>query len=132
MKHSVDAICKYGAGFVIIERLSYPVGLAFPGGKVEKGEDESEAITRELFEETGLTFAIDSWLEKTYNEPGRDPRGPMSTRVAVGEGFGTLQNEEGKTKVHILTKEEIIKRESEFAFDHFQIFTDYCSLLQNP
>ena len=40
----------------------------FPGGKVEKGEKESEAIERELKEEFGLNIKADNYLCSTIHE----------------------------------------------------------------
>lgn len=43
-------------------------GIAFPGGHVEKGESFTDAVIREIFEETGLTIlnpqicGIKDWL----------------------------------------------------------------------
>lgn len=130
MRYSVDALCKHQATgkFVIIERLSFPFGLAFPGGGIEEGEDKATAIIREVEEETGLLFVIDSWLPKTYNEPGRDPRWPATSFVAEGVVHGNMCDEVGKTRVILLSKEEIMSRANTFAFDHYQIFCDYMSL----
>ena len=33
-------------------------GIAFPGGQVEKDEPFTDAVIREVFEETGLTISI--------------------------------------------------------------------------
>jgi 8-oxo-dGTP diphosphatase len=47
---------------------------ALPGGFCEENEPAAEAIRRELEEETGVQ---DIWLEqlRTFDTPGRDPRG---------------------------------------------------------
>lgn len=36
-------------------------GVAFPGGYINSGETFQEALTRELFEETGINVSTDSW-----------------------------------------------------------------------
>ena len=137
MRYSVDAICKYYSfwgdkdmsKFVVIQRLSDPCGLAFPGGGIEKGEDKEQAIMREVKEETGLSFCHhrDSWLPKVYDTPGRDPRFPATSYVAHGIATGKPKGEEGKTEVLFLSKEEILSRKDEFVFDHYEIFCDYLS-----
>ncbi len=130
MRYSVDAIMRYKDGFVIIERLSFPFGLALPGGGIEEGEDKTTAVIREVEEETGLLFKIKSWLPKTYNEDNRDPRWPATSFVAEGMATGDIRNEPGKTKVILLSKDEIIINADKFAFDHYQIFCDYLLLIQ--
>ncbi|WP_028022860.1 (deoxy)nucleoside triphosphate pyrophosphohydrolase [Enterovibrio calviensis] len=39
----------------------------FPGGKVEAGETEQEALARELMEELGLSVAVDDFLVETLH-----------------------------------------------------------------
>ena len=130
MRYGVDAIMKYKDRFVIIERLSFPLGFAFPGGGIEEGEDKTSAIIREVEEESGLIFEINSWLPKEYNDPKRDPRWPATSFVAEGTASGNIRNEPCKTKVILLSKDEIVANADKFAFDHYQIFCDYLSLEQ--
>ncbi len=48
-----------GAGNVLIQDRVDPdwPGVTFPGGHVEKGESFTDAVIREVFEETGLTVS---------------------------------------------------------------------------
>ena len=130
MRYSVDAIMKYQGRLVIIERLSFPLGFALPGGGIEEGEERTSAIIREVKEETGLLFTINSWLPKIYNEDNRDPRWSATSFVAEGIASGNIRSEPGKTKVTLLSEDEIVINADKFAFDHYQIFCDYLSLLQ--
>lgn len=51
----VGAIVKDNRGRVLVlYRLKEPRGLALPAGHIVRGEDPEAAVTRELFEETGL------------------------------------------------------------------------------
>ena len=60
-----DGVILYGVygeqkdKVVLIRQYRYPLGgycYEFPAGLVEEGEDMLEAATREMYEETGLTF----------------------------------------------------------------------------
>ena len=50
-------ICD-GSGNVLVQDRRNPdwPGITFPGGHVEKGESFTDAVIREVFEETGLTI----------------------------------------------------------------------------
>lgn len=130
MRYCVDVISLYNDNgitkFVVIKRLTFPYGLAFPGGKIEPDEDKDAAIVREVKEETGLTLIVHSWLPHVYDKEGRDPRFPSLSYVAYGEATGAIVNESKKTEVVLLTQEEVLERSHEFVFDHFEMFIDYC------
>lgn len=110
--------------FVLVERLSSQKGIALPGGKQEPGETLSDTACREFFEETGLTLTITEVLT-TEAEEGRDPRGRYVSTVFLGYAEGTVRDEPGKTRVLLLTQQEVFEREREFVFDHFKILSDY-------
>lgn len=114
--------------YVVIKRLTSPKGLSLPGGGIERGERREDAIIREMKEETGLRFNVACWMPKTYDKEGRDPRGRTSSCVAIGHGWGDLQDEEGKTRVMLLTPEELERFAGLFVFDHEEIIRDYLSM----
>jgi ADP-ribose pyrophosphatase YjhB (NUDIX family) len=91
------------------------------------GESKEVAIVREVKEETGLDFTVISWLEKIYDTKNRDPRGDATSYVAYGYVEGFTQHEPGKTEVVFLSREDVLKQKNSFAFDHFEIFTDFLS-----
>lgn len=64
-------------GRVLLVPRRMPSGsflLELPGGRIEAGESASEAFTREVVEETGLSANIDQWK---YSWFWTDPRGRM-------------------------------------------------------
>ena len=64
-----------GAGRVLAARRVRPVALAggweFPGGKVEPGESDSDALVRELREELGVHVAVGALLGEAADGPIR-------------------------------------------------------------
>lgn len=120
----VDMIASRGDSFVVIERLSAPMGLAFPGGKMETGETPEEAIVREVSEETGFTVEVDG-VVGFYGDSGRDPRGRYVSTVMHGRVSGSPKEEPGKTRVHCMHESEILARHQEFVSDHFRMFCDF-------
>ena len=57
------ALVPYKNKLVAIRRGIEPRkgGLAFPGGYINSGETFHQALSRELFEETGIKVSSDSW-----------------------------------------------------------------------
>lgn len=135
VRHSVDAIAwqeRHGLRhYVIIRRLTFPEGLALPGGGIEDGECKDVAVVREMKEETGFTLIVKGWLPTLYNKKGRDPRWDATSSVAYGECVGIERNEAGKTKVLHMTQEEILSQKNLFVFDHFEIFLDFLSVCRS-
>ena len=86
-----DGVILYGVygeekdKVVLIRQYRYPLGgycYEFPAGLVEKGEDMQEAATREMYEETGLTF--------TPVEAGAYSRPFFTTIGMTDESCGTV------------------------------------------
>lgn len=125
--YCADVIARYGGPggpLVLVWRLGSVQGLSLPGGKQEPGETLSETACRELFEETGLTLTITDVLE-TRAEPERDPRGNFVTTVFFGTAEGVVRDEVNKTRVCLLSGNEVVLREREFSFDHFSVLANY-------
>lgn len=63
-------ICSGGKVLVQERKKQDWPGIAFPGGHVEEGESFTEAVIREVWEETGLTISalrlcgIKDWVEE--------------------------------------------------------------------
>lgn len=69
---SVAAVVKADARLLLIER-SDGRGLDLPGGIVRWGETASQALYREVHEETGLYIEVEHCIG-VFSEPTRDPR----------------------------------------------------------
>ncbi len=128
--YCADAIVLLEKGKIaVIERLTSPVcGLALPGGKREPGETLSMAAQREVCEETGYRFTERGVLG-TFADPCRDPRGVFVTTVLYGTGRGRARDEPGKTCIHLMNADEIMRCRNDFVLDHFSILEQYLSLM---
>lgn len=123
MQQTADVIATLGDQIVVIQRLSEPLGLAFPGGKKDPGEGLRKTATREFLEETGLTLAITHTLSY-YDAPGRDPRGHVS-QLFAGTAIGRITAERGKTIVKLMSVSEIMDQHDRFILDHYDMFQEY-------
>ncbi|MGH3343580.1 MAG: NUDIX hydrolase [Carbonactinosporaceae bacterium] len=68
----VGAIARDGEGRLLVVRRTRPPGAglwSLPGGRVERGETDAEALAREVREETGLDVAVGA-LVGTVDRPG--------------------------------------------------------------
>ena len=90
-KNRPDGVILYGVygenkdKVVLIRQYRYPLGdyvYEFPAGLVEPGEDMLEAASREMYEETGLTF--------TPKEGGCCSRPFFTTIGMTDESCGTV------------------------------------------
>jgi len=119
---------------VLIKRGANPFrgAYALPGGFVEPNESTTEAIIRELSEETGLEV-FEEQVEQlaTYSTPGRDPRTWVVTvaHLAFLRAPQLKQLQAGDDASSVILAEvdfktESVKVDGQLAFDHEQIVLD--------
>ncbi|MBA1146940.1 NUDIX hydrolase [Ectothiorhodospiraceae bacterium WFHF3C12] len=107
---------------VFIERRNEPLGLALPGGFVDRGETVTAAAVREAREETGLDVTLEGMLG-VYSDPGRDPRGHTASIVFVGRASGEPRAGDDAGGVRVMPPDKA----QELVFDHARIIEDYLS-----
>lgn len=82
--YSAGAFIKNDKGqFLLIDRLKKPFGFACPAGHVDEGETPSEAIIREVEEETGLVVKF--MLKHDTSEYTDIPQETCSRGVSIHE-----------------------------------------------
>ncbi|MDY6774175.1 MAG: NUDIX hydrolase [Candidatus Nanohaloarchaea archaeon] len=121
---AVDTIIEKGGEIVLVKRARDPFkGLwAIPGGHVEEGERVREAARREAREETGLEIEIEE-LHGVYDEPGRDPRGPV---ISISYTCSTEgRNLDAATDAEEARWFPLDDLPDRLAFDHEEILDDY-------
>jgi|SRR5690606_16794483 len=101
---------------------------ALPGGYLEPGEDSETAARRELAEETSIACNELAFVGH-YREPGRDPRGPVTSDAywgivpsATGPIGGCPEPEPADDAAD--ARWWNIHRLPPLAFDHADILTD--------
>lgn len=89
MKNAVDAICLLGTKetlSVLLIKRKYPPFQnfwAFPGGFVEDGESDEDAVIRELEEETSIKNLRPKFKISKRVKKGRDPRRDVASTPFV-------------------------------------------------
>lgn len=109
-------------GIVLIERLNRPIGLALPGGFVDKGESVENALIREMKEEICLDVSIKSLLG-VYSDPLRDERFHTVSIVYICKAQGIPVGADDAKSAYICPLDTIPFEK--LVFDHAQIIRDY-------
>jgi len=81
------------AGLVLVARRREPPGWEFPGGKIEPGETDEEALRRECREELGVDVIVGELLGETPIRFGVDLRLYAAT-IVRGEPEPLADHEE--------------------------------------
>jgi len=113
------------AGIVLIKRKNPPLGLALPGGFVDRGERVEKALLREMKEETNLDVTIEKLLG-IYSDPARDPRLHTASVVYIAKAYGEPKAGDDAKEVLVVDPNRIDL--TQLVFDHAQILKDYLSL----
>ncbi len=93
-KLGVSACIWRDGKVLLVQRAKPPVGIwAFPGGHVEAGEPLSDAVARELLEETGMTASFLDLLG-LYDVIRRDALGRVTTHYVIACYLGLAGPEE--------------------------------------
>lgn len=105
---------------LLIQRLNEPAGIAMVGGRIENSESASEALDRELWEETGLDEGnCTATYHSTLVGLNRDPRGvKVSLVFIVNADTENARGEAGKTQIMLIKKSDKLPAMTDFAFDH--------------
>ncbi|MBF0158860.1 MAG: NUDIX hydrolase [Magnetococcales bacterium] len=107
---------------VLVERRFAPLGMAIPGGFVERGERMEQAAVREAAEETSLDVTLTALLG-LYSDPQRDRRGHTVTAVYVGQAHGLPVAADDAKSILILAPEQALTQP--LTFDHARVLQDY-------
>ncbi len=70
----IAAVARVADGRILLVRRADIGTWALPGGTLEWGERLSDALPREIAEETGATFIRFERVTGVYSRPERDPR----------------------------------------------------------
>jgi len=113
-------------GIVLIKRKNPPLGLALPGGFVDRGERVEEALIREMKEEISLDVEIKRLLG-IYSDPSRDERLHTVSAVYIAKAYGKPIGADDAKKAILVRLEEL--ELNTLTFDHGKILSDYIKSL---
>jgi 8-oxo-dGTP pyrophosphatase MutT (NUDIX family) len=100
MHYSVGALIKKNNKYLMIDRAKFPPGFAGVAGHVDDGENEHEALEREVQEESGLKLDSSSLLFEEELDWNECRRGVKTHNWFLFECAvsGTIKRNYGETK----------------------------------
>ncbi len=127
---AVDAAVQRGDSILLIQRKFPPMQgcWGLPGGFVERDENPSDAVLRELNEETGIT-GFNPKLLMVMGDPKRDPRKHIVSivySVTAEEGEPVAGDDAADARFWKL--DEVLTGKVELAGDHLQIIKNWFNL----
>jgi 8-oxo-dGTP diphosphatase len=125
---AVDAAVRRDDQVLLIQRGNEPWkgAWALPGGFVDYGEDPTDAVLRELQEETGLSGRIIRLLD-AKGDPNRDPRKHIVSIVYLIEAEGEPVGGDDAADARFWPIELVLDGELPIAGDHMEILRDWLS-----
>lgn len=102
---------------LVQERVKNWQGIAFPGGKIEEGEDVVSSVKREVYEETGLELktihicGIKDWYDK------KEKVRSLVVLFVSNDYEGTLIEETNEGKVYWVKEDKLNKMSLATDFD---------------
>ena len=125
---AVDAAVRRGDEVLLIQRGNEPWkgAWALPGGFVDYGEDPTDAVLRELEEETGLKGEIVRLLD-AKGDPARDPRKHIVSIVYLIEAEGVPVGADDAADARFWPIDLVLDGELPIAGDHMEILRDWLS-----
>ena len=118
-----NVIARYGKKIVLIEHIG--ANLVLPGSKQISGEALCETIEREFRERTGLSLMVTGMFTTVADEALADKDRRQTSTIYTGEAEGWIRDEDGKTRISLLAKDEIFAQRARFAFEQFNILQKY-------
>ena len=103
----VAAIIRNNEGKILIAQRNLKKSQGglweFPGGKIEPGETQEQAIVREIKEEIDMDIKYDSYFdEKVYEYPERTIKLIALNCIEIGDNYKVLEHE----RIEWISKEE--------------------------
>ena len=128
LRHAVvDAIIIDNNKILLVKRAKksyeFPGKQALPGGYIDLNETATQAVLREVLEETGYKAKIVKFL-KYIDNPKRTERQTISFLFLLKPLQKVSKPDNEITEIHWFPLDQL-PEEKDFAFDHFEILESY-------